>query len=135
MLVVMKDRYVQPLLETALHLKAPGSGNILQVYPAEGTGDKLHSAHQLVHVLGAYADREGVNSCKGLKQRAFSLHNGHSRLGPDIPEAQHCRAVGDNCHQVSPAGIGEGFLRVLLYLKARRGYPGGICHRKVVPAV
>src|SRR5699024_8252479 len=50
-LVVMENGNVAALLQLALDLKAPGSGNILQIDTAEATGDLVHRLYKCIHIL------------------------------------------------------------------------------------
>ena len=66
-LVVMKDGDVAFFLELALDLKAAGGCDVLQVYPAKGTGNQVNGVDDLVHILAFDAHGEGVHIPKGLK--------------------------------------------------------------------
>ena len=132
MLVVVEHGDVQALFEFALHLKAAGRANVLQVDAPKGAGNQLDGVDNLIHVLGADAKREGVNPGKGLEQGALALHHRHARLGADVPQAQHGGAVGDNGHQIPTAGVLIGFVHVLLNLQARGGHAGGVGHGQVL---
>ena len=131
-LVVMEHGDIANLLEPALDLKAPGRGDILQVDAAKAAGNQINGAHDLVHILAADADGEGVHPAKGLEQGAFSLHDGHARLRADIPQAQYRRAVGDDGHQVVPPGQVKGAVIILLDLQTGLGHAGRVSHRKLI---
>ena len=66
-LVVVEDGDVTALLELALDLKAAGGCDVLQVYPAKGTGNQVNGVDDLVHILAFDAHGEGVHIPKGLK--------------------------------------------------------------------
>ena len=107
MLVVMEHGDIAQLLEPAFDLKAPRRGDVLQIDAAEGAGNQVHRAHDLVHVLAAHADGEGIHVAEGLEQSALALHDGHAGFGADVAQAQHGGAVRDDGHQVVAAGEGE----------------------------
>ena len=50
----------------------------------------------LVGVLGRQRQRPGVDAGELLEQHRLALHHGHRRLGADVAQAEHGRAVGDN---------------------------------------
>ena len=118
MLVVVEDGNVAYLLEPALDLKAVGSADILKINAAEAAGQQIHRAHDLVHVLGAQADGEGVHVGKLLKQRAFALHNGHGGVRADVAQTENRGTVADNGDEIVAARQRPRQLRILLYFKA-----------------
>ena len=126
MLVIVEDGDVTHLLQAALNLKAPGSGNVLQVDAAEGTGDIVHGLDKLVHVLGLDTKRESIHIGKALEEHALALHDRHTGLRTDVAQAQHGRAVGDDGHQVVAAGQLVALIRVLLDGQAGLGHAGGV---------
>ena len=132
-LVVVEDGDVTELLQSPLHLEAPGGGDILQVDAPEALGDKVDGPDHLVHVLGVHADGEGVHPGELLEEDAFALHDGHPGLGADVPQAQDGGAVGDDRHHVLPPGQGEGLGGVLLYLQAGGRHPRRIGQGQVLP--
>ena len=102
----MEDGDIAFLLEAALDFKAAGSGDILQVDSAEGTGQQLDGVDNIVYAFAAHAQGEGVHIGKRLKQGALALHHRHTGFGADVAQAQHGGAVCDDGHQVASAGIG-----------------------------
>ena len=132
-LVVVEDGDVQLFLQNALNFKALGAADVLQVHAAETGGDELHRPHHLGGVLGVQADGEGVHTGKGLEQQRLALHHRQARLGADVPQAQHRRAVGDHRHQVALAGVVIDRVRVLGDVPAGLRHAGGVGQRKVVP--
>ncbi len=131
-LVVVKDRNVAQLLELALDLKAARRGDVLQIDAAEAAGEQVHRAHELVHILRADAQRKGVHVRKRLEQHALALHDGHTRLWPDVAKAEHGRTVRDDGAEIVPARERVALVRVALDLQTRLGHAGRICERQVV---
>ena len=125
-LIVVEDGDVAPLLQLPLNLKAPGGGDILQIHAAEGPGQQGHGVHDLVHVVAADAQGNGVHAAEGLEQDAFALHDGHPRLRADVAQSQDGGAVGDHRHGVPPAGQLVALADVLLDLQAGLGHAGGV---------
>ena len=132
MLVVVENGNVALFLELPLNLEAPGGGDILQVDAAEGAGNQIHGVDEFVHILGFYADGEGVHVAEGLEQGALALHNGHTRLRADVAQAKYGGAVGDDGAQVVPPGQLIGFVYVLLNFQTGGGHAGSIGQGQVV---
>ena len=131
-LVVMEHGNIANFLQALFNFKAPRRGDVLQVDAAEGAGNQVHRAHDLVHVLAAHADGEGVHVAEGLEQSAFAFHHGHTGFGPDVAQAQHGGAVGDDGHQVVAAGEGERFIVVLLNFQAGLRHAGRVGNGQIV---
>ena len=129
-LVVVEDGNVAALLQPTFDLKAPRGGDVLQVDPAEGTGQQGHGVDDLIHVVTADTQGDGVHPAESLEQHALALHDRHARLGTDVAQAQHSGAVGDNRHGVPPPGKLIALVDVLLDLQAGLGHPGGVCQRE-----
>ena len=134
-LIVMEDGNVAHLLELLLNLEAPGGGDVLQVDAAKAARQQRHRADDLVHVLAADAQGEGVHVGKGLEQRALALHHGHTGLRADVAQAQHGGAVGDHGHQVGPAGQLVGLVHIRMDDHAGLGHAGGIAQGQIPPVV
>ena len=108
----------QHFLQAALDLKAAGGGDVLQVDAAKGTGQQANGVDDVIHIFAADAQGEGIHIGKSLEQGAFALHHRHAGFRADIAQAQHSGAVGDNSHQVAPAGIFIAQIRILADLQA-----------------
>ena len=113
-LVVMEYGDVAQFLQPAFDLEAAGRRDVLQVDAAEAAGDQVDRADDLVHVLAADAQREGVYVAESLEQRTLAFHNGHAGFRADVAQTQYRGTVRDDGHQVVPAGQGEGFVVVFL---------------------
>ena len=129
-LVVVEDGDVANLFQAALHLKATGGGDVLQVDAAKTFGDEGDGAHQGVHVLGVNTEGEGVHIGKRLEKGALALHYGHTGGGADIPQAQDRGTIGDHRHQVALAGVIIGQFLVLGDEQAGLGHAGGVGYRQ-----
>ena len=95
-LVVVEDRDVERLAESALDLEAARSRDVLEVDPAEHGGDRHHRAHDLVDVLRRQADRPRVDTAELLEQDGLALHHRQRSFGADVAEPEHGRAVADD---------------------------------------
>ncbi len=134
-LVVVEDGDVAPLLQLPLDLKAPGGGDVLQVHAAEGAGQQSHRVDDLIHIVAADAQGNGIHTAEGLEQNALALHDGHAGLRADVPQPQNGRAVGDDGHGVPPAGQLIAFIDILLDLQAGLGHAGGVGQGQCLLAV
>ena len=126
MLVVVKNRDVAFFLQLPLDLKAAGGSDVLQVDAAERTGHQIHGVDELVHIVGLHAEGESVHIAEGLKQHALPLHNGHTRLGADVAQAQDGGAVGNDGAEVVPPGKLIALADILLDFQTGLGHAGGI---------
>ena len=125
-LVVVEDRDIAHLLEPLFDLKAAGRGDIFEVDAAEAPRKEGNGLDDLVDVLRTDAEREGVHVAEGLEESALALHDGHARFGTDIAEAEDCRAVRDDRHEVGTAGVDVRKIDVLTDLEAGLGDAGSI---------
>ena len=132
MLVVVEDGDVAAFLQAAFDLEAAGRRDVLQIDAAEAARQKRHRVDDLVHVLAAYAQGDGVHAAEPLEQDALSLHDGHARLGSDVPQSQDCGPVRDDRHQIAPAGEFIALCRILLDGQTRSRHPGSIGQGQVV---
>ena len=133
-LVVVKDRDVQLLFQSLLDLKALGALDVLQVDAAKGGGDGPAGRDDAGSVGGVDADGEGVHPAELLEQHRFALHHRQSRLGADVAQAQHRRAVGDDGHHVALEGVAVDVAGLGRDLAAGLGHAGGVGGGQVVPA-
>ena len=102
-LVIMENRDIAYFLKPALDLKASGSGNILQVNTAKGSGNQGNGTHDLVYILALNAQREGIYITKGLEEDTFAFHNGHAGLRTDVSQSQdRCSVRNDRAQIVTP---------------------------------
>ena len=135
MLVVVEDRDIQFLLQTALDLKAGRRGDVLQVDAAEHRGQQPHGLDDFFGIVGVQADGEGVHTAEFLEQNGLALHHRLGGGGADVAQAQHSGAVGHHSHQVALGGIGVGGGGVLGDLPAGLGHAGGIGGGEVLPGL
>jgi hypothetical protein len=100
-LVVVEDRDVEALAQSALDLEAAGRGDVLEVDAAERRRDRLDRPHDLVLVLRGETDREGVDSGELLEQHRLSLHHWQRALRTDVAEPEDRGAVADDGDRVA----------------------------------
>ena len=112
-LVVVEDRDVQLAAQALFDLEAAGRRDVLEVDAAEAGGDRLHDGHDLVDVLRRETDREGVDAAELLEEHRLSLHHRQCGLRPDVAEAEHGRAVGDDRDHMLFRGQRPDLLRVV----------------------
>ena len=122
-LVVVEHRDVEQLAQAAFDLEAARRRDVLEVDPSVDRGDALDDAHDLVDVLGGEADRPRVDAGEALEEQRLALHHGQCRLGSDVAESEHRRAVGHDGHGVAldrELASGSGILRRSPSRSARR---------------
>ena len=122
----MEHRDGQPLLQLLFNFKAAGGGDVLQVNAPEAQADELDGADDFIRVFGIDAEGNGVHVGKFLKQGALPFHHRHGCFRADVPQSQHRRAVGNDRHQVAPAGKVVHLAVVLGNLHAGRCHAGGV---------
>jgi hypothetical protein len=131
-LVVVEHRDVELGLQPRLDLEATRRRDVLQVDAAEAGRDRLDGGHDLVHVGGVQADREGVDAGELLEQHRLTLHHRHCGPRADVAQAQHRRPVGDDRHRVAFDRVLEGLVGVLLNRRADAGDARRVGHREIV---
>jgi hypothetical protein len=112
-LVVVKNRNLHPLAQLALHVEAVGRLDVFKVDSAEGGLQRGDHFHQLDGVFLVDLDVEHINTGKLFEQYALALHHRLGSQWADIAKAEHCRAVGDDAHQIAARGVLEGVDGVL----------------------
>ena len=133
-LVVVEYGDVQPFLQHPLDLKAFRAADVLQIYPAEARGNQFHCPDHLSRVLGVQADGESVHPAKLFEQDRLALHHRQGRLGPDVAQPQHRRAVGHHGHQIALGGVIVHSALALVDAPAGFRHARRIRGGKVVPA-
>jgi hypothetical protein len=119
-LVVVKNRDLEAAAQLALDVEALGRLDVLQVDAAEGRFERSDDLDQLVRVVLVQFQVEHVDAGELLEEDCLALHH---RLGgerADVAEPEDRRAVGDDGHQVSAAGVAKCIGRVRNDLKASR---------------
>ena len=86
----------------------------------------------LVHVLRVEADRQGVDAAELLEQHRLALHHRQRRLGADVAEPEHGRAVGDDGDRVLLDREVPDLRGVLGDRRADAGDARRVRHREVV---
>ena len=102
-LVVVEDRDLHALAQLALDDEALRRLDVLQVDAAEGRLQRRDDVDDPVGVGGVDLDVEHVDAGEFLEQAALALHHRLAGERPDVAEAQHRRAVGDDRHQIGAA--------------------------------
>jgi hypothetical protein len=131
-LVVVEDRDLELVAQAPLDLEAARRGDVLEVHAAERRRDHLHETDDLVDVLGVHAQRERVDVGELLEEHRLALHHRHRRVRPDVAEAEHRAAVGDDRDAV---GLDRQRPRLRDVLGDRHAHPRDprrVGHRQVV---
>ena len=112
--------------------KQRGAAMSSRLTPPNAGAIALDRLDDLADVLGGQTDREGVDAGELLEEHRLAFHHRQRRLGADVAEAQHGRAVGDHGHGVLLDRQGEGPLAVVPDRQADPGHARGVGHREVV---
>ena len=76
MLVIVKYRNVEELLQLGLDAEALWALDVLQIDPAEGNADVFDHCDDFVGVGGRDLNVDGVHIGKTFEQDALALHDG-----------------------------------------------------------
>ncbi|GAC1527420.1 MAG: malto-oligosyltrehalose synthase [Ramlibacter sp.] len=123
-LVVVEHRDLHALAQLALDVEAVRCLDVLEVDAAERGFQGRNHIDQLVQVvLFIDLDVEDVDARELLEQDRLAFHHRLGREGPDVAQAEHGRAIGDDRDQVAACGVPEGGGRILDDLLARGRNP------------
>ena len=86
-------------------LEALRLGDVLQVDATEAGEKRFHRFDDLVGIVGAEADRHGVDAAEVLEEHRLALHHRQAGEGSDVAEAEDAAAVGDDRDAVALAGL------------------------------
>src|SRR5262249_33754578 len=128
MLIVMKHRDINLVLQPLLDLEAARCCNVFQVNPTEDRCNTLDRIYDDTRIFVANADREGVNTSKLFEQGAFSFHDRHGRCWTNIAESQHGSAVRDYGYGVFLDRQIEHVLWLIVNGHTDAGHPWGVGH-------
>ena len=115
-----------------LDLEAARRADVLEVDAAERGRDVDDGLDDRLGVLGAQADREGVDAAELLEQHRLALHHRHRGLGADVAQAEHGAAVGDDGDRVALDRVLEGLVAVARDRRADARHAGRVGHAEVV---
>ena len=135
MLIIVEHGDVEAGLEPLLDLEALRRLDVLEVDAAERRRDPLHEVDHLVGRAGIDAHGKPVDAAELLEQQRLALHHRHCRLGPDVAQAEHRRAVADDRDGVLADRVAMREGRVVMDRHADAGDAGGVGHRQVVAVV
>ena len=104
-LVVMKHRDVQQVLQFRLDAETVRALDVLQIDAAVGDADVLDHRDDLVDVGAAHLHVDGVDVGEALEQHPLAFHHRLGRQRPQIAKAQDRGAVRDYRHQIALGGV------------------------------
>src|SRR5262245_7924471 len=132
MLIVMKHRDIDLVLQPLLDLEAAWCRNVFQVNPTEDRRNALDRIHNDARVFIANADWEGVNASKFFEQGAFPFHDGHGRCRDNVTESPHGSAVRDYGHRIFLDRQIEHVLWLIVNGHTDACHPWGVGHRQII---
>ena len=122
MLVVVHHGDVERFLQPFLNIETFRCFDVFQIDAAKRRCNPFNGLTKLYGVFLVYLDVEYVDAAIYLEQQAFAFHHGLATHGTNVPQAQHCRAVGDDSNQVALVGIFVSIIFIVLNLKTRIGH-------------
>ena len=123
-LVVMEHRDVHQFAQALLDDEALRRLDVLQIDAAEGRAEEAHAVDELVRVLGADLEVDGVDVGEALEQDRLALHHGLGGERAEIAEPQDRGAVGDHRDHVALGRVVEGAGRVSAMASTGTATPG-----------
>ena len=130
-LVVVEDRDVHQLAQALLDDEALRRLDVLEVDAAEGRPEIAHAVDELVDVLGVDFEVDAVDVGEALEEDGLAFHHRLAGQRPDVAQAQHGGAVGDDGHQVALDRVVVGGGGILLDREAGGGDARRIGQRQV----
>jgi hypothetical protein len=130
-LVVMKHRDLHPGAEIGLDRETLRRLDVLEIDRPERRLQRRDDVAETLRIGGIDLDIEDIDAGEFLEQDRLALHHRLARERPDIAEAEHRRAVGDDGDEIAArgqiiGGIGIGDDRI-----AGGGDPGRIGQRQI----
>ena len=107
--------------QPCLDLEALRRLQVLEVDAAEGRLERGDDVDEARRVARVDLQIEDVDVGELLEQAGLALHHRLAGQRPDVAEAEHGRAVGDDGDQVAARGVLPGHLRIGGDLQARLG--------------
>ena len=101
MLVIVKNRNRQPLLQPFLDLKAGWCSDILKINSTEGRCNSDYRLDKFLDRAGLHLDIEHIDIGEALEQDCLALHHRFAGQWADIAQAQHGRAIADHRNQIA----------------------------------
>jgi hypothetical protein len=111
-LVVVEDGDLHALAQAALDVEAVGRLDVFEVDAAEGRLERGDAVHELVEVAFLQLDVEHVDAGELLEQHRLAFHHRLGGQRPDVAQAQHRGAVGDNADQIAARGVAKRGRRI-----------------------
>ena len=130
-LVVVKDRYLQDLLQPLFYLEAAWCADVLQVDPSKDGLNPNNGVHDDRWILGGDGYGKCINACKILEQNGLSLHNRDGGQGPNVAQTQNGSSVRHHGHQITLGGVLVNVIRVLLDLATGFGHARSVCQAQI----
>jgi len=131
-LVIVEDGNLHPLPQLLLNIEALGGLDVFQVDTAEGGLQAGDGLDEQVRVGLLNFQVEDVNVGEFLEQHSLAFHHRLGRQRPDVAQAQHGGAIGDDPHQIGPGSHGGHLRRVGDNFLAGRRHPGGIGQGQII---
>ena len=130
-LVVVEDRDAQRLAQRLFDVETVGRANVLEVDPADRRLEELAELDDVVGILRTHLEIEHVEVGELLEEIPFAFHHGLAGDRPDVAEAEHRGAVGDDGDEVALGRVRVREIVVALDLETRLGHARRVGERQV----
>ena len=108
----MEDRNTE-ILQRVFDFETARCGDILEINAAKYRLDQPAGLDDLGRILGVEADRPGIDLGEFTEQQRLAFHHWQCRLGADITQAEHGRAVAHHGNRISLDGQFPRLIRIL----------------------
>ena len=126
MLIVVENGNIGACLQLLFDFKAAGGGDIFEIDSAEGSRKQGYGLYDLIDILSADTERDGIDAAESLEEGTLAFHDRHAGFRADVAQAQDGSAVSDDRHGVPPAGQVIAFIDIFLYFEAGGCHAGGV---------
>ena len=93
MLIIMKNRDIEPFFEFLFNIKAVWSCNIFQINPSKTRSNTLYGRNNFTRVLSVQHEGNRIYITKSLEQHSFPLHHWQSCKSSDISKSQNSTSI------------------------------------------
>lgn len=93
MLIIMKNRDIEPFFELFFNIKAVRSSNIFQINPSKTRSNTLYGRNNFIRILSVQHEGNRIYITKSLEQHSFPLHHWQSCKSSDISKSQNSTSI------------------------------------------
>ena len=125
-LVVVKHRDIESIVQRLLDFETDRRGDIFQVDSAESRRDVDHGLDELFLAVGLDLDIEYVDVGKMFEQYGLAFQHWLRRQRAGIAESEYGGTIGNNRDKIALVGVAVGILFILRDRAYRLGHAGTV---------